>query len=189
MSLSNAYNSCDTQLPDHFCDPCPDNREYGRIRSAGFINKTYLATLIAADPTLAASWQDGIDAGEIIVIPETSGTYDPGDPKELKGYGDRKNSNGPRDQQLSFFDPNYYDNYQFWNTIADATQYIPFYRTSSLVHIADVPASIYAKDPVEDDLEAEVSWNAIVKWQSRNLPTKHDATNLKDEIFACVAAA
>ena len=185
MSLANAYNSCDTLLPDHFCDPCPDNREYARVRSAGFINKAYLATLIAADPTLAASWQAGIDSGDIIIIPNTSGSFDPGDPKELKGYGDRKSSNGPRDQQISFFDPNYADNYQFYNVISNATQYVPFYRTSSLVHIADVPANIYAKDPVADDLEEEVVWNVIAKWQSKNLPAIHDATNLIDSIFSC----
>lgn len=184
MSLTNSYNSCDTVLPDHFCDPCPSNREFGRVRSAAFINSAYLATLITADPTLAASWQAGIDAGEIIIIPLTSGTFDPGEPKELKGFGDRKNSYGPRVQKLNFFDPNYVDNYQFYNAITDAANLVVAYRTSNVIHIADVPASIFAKDPVADDLQEEVLWDVSCTWESKTLPSVHDAANLT-EIFAC----
>ncbi|MEX6689228.1 hypothetical protein QTN47_17090 [Danxiaibacter flavus] len=176
MPLSDIYN-CDDQIGTHIFDPCPTNREYGRVRSAGFIKKTYLATLLAA-PTTDTAWKAGIESGDIIVIPETAGSFDPGDPKELKGYGNRKSSNGPRAQQLVFNDPNYTDNYQFYNALTNITQFVVFFRTSSLVHIADEPAVIVAKDKVEDDLESEVTWEVTSKWDSINIPSIHDAANL-----------
>lgn len=177
------YASCEEELGVHTCDPCNANREFARTRSAGTISKDYYATLMA-NPTDPQKWQDGIDAGKIVVIPETAGSYDPGDPKELKGYGDTKNSNGPRDQTLNWFDPNYRDNYGFYNGITNITSKHVFFRTSSLVHISDVTASIVAKDPVADDLDEEVTWNVTAKWTSINIPTIHDASNLGD-IFKC----
>lgn len=178
------YSSCEDEIGTHVCDPCNQNREFARVRSIAIIAKDYLPTLITDDPTLAASWQAGITAGKIIIVPETSGNYDPGDPKELKGYGDTKNSNGPREQQLVYNDPNYRDNYAFYNGMTNILSKVVAFRTSSLIHIPDVTASIVAKDPVADDLEEEVTWNVTCKWTSINLPSIHDASNL-GTIFTC----
>jgi hypothetical protein len=178
------YSSCEDELGVHTCDPCNQDREFARVRSVAIIAKDYLSTLITADPTLAATWQAGITAGKIIIIPDTAGSFDPGDPKELKGYGNTKNSNGPREQVLTYFDPNYRDNYAFYNSITNISSKVIAYRTSSLIHIADVTASIVAKDPVADDLEEELTWQVTCKWTSINLPALHDATLLTG-IFKC----
>lgn len=177
------YTSCEDEIGVHVCDPCNQNREFARVRSAAIIAKDYLPTLLV-DPTDPVKWQAGIDAGKIIIVPETSGSYDPGDPKELKGYGDTKNSNGPREQSLTYADPNYRSNYSFYNGMTNILSKVVAFRTSSLVHIPDVTASIVAKDPVADDLEAEVTWEVTCKWTSINLPSIHDASNLGN-IFKC----
>jgi hypothetical protein len=177
-----AYN-CDDDLPEHTCNPCDTDREFGRVRSVAMISKDYLATLLAA-PTLEATWQAGIDAGKIVIIPNTSGSYAPGDPSQLRGYGDNKNSNGPREQTLNYFDPNLSENYQFYNAIGNVSQKVIAFRTSNIVHIADVTSSIVAGSPVEDDLESEVVWNVTAKWTSANLPQMHSAELLAD-IFSC----
>jgi len=178
------YTSCEDEIGTHTCSPCNNNREFARTRSTAIIAKDYLPTLMV-DPTDPTKWSDGVTTGKIIVIPETSGSFDPGDPSELKGYGDNKSSNGPREQTLNFFDPNYKDNYAFYNGITNISSKVLAFRTSSLIHIADVTASIVAKDNVEDDLEAEVTWNVTAKWTSINLPSIHDAVPLAD-IFKCV---
>lgn len=175
------YSSCEDEIGTHTALPCNTTREFARTRSTALIAKDYLAELMT-DPTDPAKWQAGIDAGKITVIPRTSGSYDPGDPSELKGYGDNKVSNGPREQTLNFFDPDYAVNYGFYNGITNITSKVVAFRTSSLIHIADVTASIVAKDNVEDDLEAEVTWNVTAKWTSINLPSIHDASGL-GEIF------
>jgi hypothetical protein len=176
--MSYAYN-CDDQLPAHVANACVNgtDREFARIRSSALISLDYLPTLMT-DPTDATKWQDGIDAGKIEIIPECSGSFDPGDPKELRGYGERKSSNGPRTQKLVFFDPSYEDNEAFYNAISNITNKVPAWRTSSLVHISDVPATIFAKDKVDDDLEAEVVWEVSCTMISANLASKHDASAL-----------
>jgi hypothetical protein len=177
-------DSCDAALGTYNCDPCPlVDREFGRVRGVALIKKSYLATLLAA-PTVAATWTTGISAGNIVIVPMTAGSYDPGDQKVLKGYGDNKESYGTREMTVNWFDPNYAINYAFYNSLADVTDYVPAFRTSSLVHIFDTTASLTAKDPVEDDVEAEVIWNGIAKVISKNIPTIHDAGNLST-VFAC----
>jgi hypothetical protein len=169
----------------HTCHTCPDGRvrEFARVRSAGFVTKSYLATLLAT-PTTLVTWTAGIASGDIIMLPETSGSYDPGDPKELKGFGDNKVSYGPREMTLMINDPDYADNYAFYNEITDRTELVPFFRTSGLVHIFDKTASIKAKDPVADDLEEEVIWQVECKVTSKNLPTIHSTDTIID-VFAC----
>ncbi len=186
MSYSYLYG-CGANEALHNCHDCPEGqvREFARTRSSGFIKESYLPTLLA-NPTDITKWNDGITNKSIILIPKTSGSYDPGDPKELKGYGDRKSSYGPRTMKLVFNDPDYADNYHFFNEISERTDLVPFFRTSSLVRIFDKPASIKAKDPVADDLEEEVVWNVECEVVSVNLPIMVKDTTIKS-IFSCSA--
>lgn len=178
---------CGGDAPVHVCHSCPEGRvrEFARTRSGGFIRDSYLPALIV-DPTDITLWQAGIDAGNIIILPETSGSYDPGDPKELKGFGDRRVNYGPRTMKLVLNDPDYKDNYPFYNEISDRTDLVPFFRTSGLVHIFDKVAAIKAKDPVVDDLEEEVIWQVDCEVISKNLPSIHPATTIMD-IFSCAS--
>ncbi len=183
--MSYASNFCDSELGVHQIDPCLTDREFGRTRSGGFVKKGYLATLLA-NPTSQSVWQTGLDSGDIIILPDTAGTFDPGEPKALKGYGDIKEKYGPREMTLTLIDPDYKTNYPFYNGIKNQTNLVPFYRTSSLVHIFDSPGSIDAKDAVEDDLESEVVWEVTCKVTSANLPTKHSIETIKpmfDRLF------
>lgn len=175
---SSTYGGCGGGEAVHTCHDCPDGRvrEFARTRSGGWIKQEYLATLLAA-PTLLATWTNGINAGHIIMVPKTSGSFDAGTPKELKGYGNQKFSYGPREMQLLLNDPDYAENYAFYNEIGSRTDLVPFYRTSNLVHIFDTVASIYAADPVADDLEEEVIWQVTNKVISLNLPSKHSTAN------------
>jgi hypothetical protein len=138
-----------------------------------------------AAPTLLATWVAGIIAGKIIVVPETAGEYDPGEPKVLKGYGDRVETYGARTMTLKFNDPNLVANYEHYNGLGNQTELIPFFRTSSQLRIFDKPATITAKDPVADDLESEVTWEVSAKVVSVNLPSYHVITNLINTVFKC----
>jgi hypothetical protein len=176
---------CASSEATHVCHSCPDGRirEFARTRSGGWITTAYLSTLLAA-VTTEATWTTGIDAGSIIMLPQTSGSYDPGDPKELKGFGDIKTTYGPREMTLLLNDPDYVDNYAFYNEISRRTDLVPFFRTSNSVHIFDKPASIKAKNPVADDLEEEVVWQVESKVTSENLPTIHSTAAIAS-VFGC----
>lgn len=185
-SYSSVYGCAESEA-QHTCHDCPESRvrEFARTRSGFFIKKAYLATLMA-DPTDAALWTAGIAAGDIIMLPQTSGSYDPGSPKELPGFGDRKVTYGPREMTLLLNDPDYADNYAFYNEIIDRTDLIPGFRTSSLIHIFDTVAAIKGSDPVADDLEAEVIWNVECKVVSKNLPSIHRmAADDITTVFSC----
>lgn len=186
-AYSATYGGCGGDEAVHVCHDCPEGstREFSRTRSFGFIKQGYLATLMA-NPTLVANWNTGIANGSIIMIPKASGSFDPGIPKELKGYGDLVKSAGPRTMKLASNDPNYVDNYDFWNEISGRTDLVPFYRTSSLVHIFDKPAYIIASDPAVDDLEEEIVWNVICEVISQNLPSKHSTANTL-AAFSCAS--
>ncbi len=185
MSSYASIYGCGDSEAEHVCHDCAGsrNREFARTRSSGFIKLAYLATVVGA-PTTASVWEDGKASGDIIMIPETSGSYDPGEPKELKGYGNRKVSYGAREMTLAFNDPDYVENYAFYNEIINRTNLVPFFCTSDLVHIFDQVASIKAKDPVADDLEEEVVWRVECKVTSENLPTKHSLTSIRS-VFSC----
>lgn len=184
MSYASTYG-CGEDEALHVCHDCPGGRvrEFARTRSSGFIKKAYLATLLAAVIT-PSTWTTGINNGNIIMCPETAGSFDPGTPKELKGFGNRKVSYGPRTMKLSFSDPDYVDNYAFYNEISGRTDLVPFYRTSSLVHIFDTEATVVASDPVADDLEAEVTWDVVCEVVSQNLPSKHSISAISS-VFSC----
>lgn len=184
MSSYAAQYGCGSNAT-HTCHDCPDGRvsEFARTRRSGWITEGYLPTIMA-NPTDLTAWQTGITAGKIIIVPETNGSYDPGTPKELKGFGDRKKSNGPRTMKVSINDPDYADNYHFYNEIKDRTDLVPFFVTSSLIHIFDKTASIIASDPVADDIEEEIFWQVVSEVTSDNLPSKHKVATILP-VFTC----
>ncbi|WP_346236760.1 hypothetical protein ABDK00_014015 [Niabella insulamsoli] len=183
------YNNLDCAGSEfaHVHAPCPGGREpeFGRVRQSGFIKEGYLSTIIAAAVNLSTwltAWETGIAAGDIIVLPETSGSFDPGTPAELQGFGDRPSSNGPRTQVLSVNDPDYKLNYNFYNDLANRTDLVPFYVTSTLIHIFDKACTAYASNPVEDDLNAQIVWNFQATVISENLPQFYPVETIKPAI-------
>lgn len=180
-----SLNTCEPDLPDYSCVDCLD-QEFGRVRSVGLIRKDYLEEILI-DPTDKAKWDAGVAAGKIIIIPITAGAFDPGDPAQLKGYGDIKNYNGPREQTLTWFDPNYKTNYGFYNGLNDVKSWIPSFRTETQVHIFFKPAVFNAKNIVEDDIESVVVWNVSAKVTDKDLPANFNADTLT-AVFECVVA-
>lgn len=185
MGAYSYLNGCGENEATHTCHDCPDGRivEFAGVRNSGFIKNSYLPTLLAT-PTTASTWQAGIDSGDIIIIPQTRGSYDPGDPKELKGYGDRKVTYGPRTMKLNFNDPDFADNYHFYNEISKRGDLVPFFSTSSLVRIFDTVASIKAKDTVAEDIDEVIDWLVECEVVSPNLPVMVKKATIAS-IFSC----
>ncbi len=183
MSMMDTYwLGCEDDL--EYNNACCFNKEFGRVRSAALIHKSYLPQIIAAPETLSV-WNTGINTGKVIIIPQVSGSFDPGEPQKLKGYGTRFETNGPREMKLTFNDPFYQENYFFYNELNKVVGWSPAFRTSSLLHICTTPAIIKTKNVVEDDLESEVIWQAECKMRSLDLPMMVDASGLLS-LFTCV---
>lgn len=168
---------CEEETPAHYCSNCGTD-EHGRVRAVAFIKKDF----VFIDPPNPQEWIDGINAGDIIVVPETNGTFDGGTPKEGPGYGDQTTTYLGSDFVLQFKDPNYLGNCHFYNNINKSRIWKVAYKTETLIHISNKTAFINAKNGVADDLTSTVVWDVTAKWADKDLPCPYTAP---DGIFNC----
>ncbi len=170
-------SNCDEVDLAHQCDDCEDP-ELGRIRGIAFIKDDFAFSNAAS----YTEWFNGIASGDIIIVPFTRGSFDGGTPKEGTGYGDQATKYIGSDYSLTYFDPNYAINRDFYNNIKRFQNYKVAYKTETLVHITDKVCQVLPKAPVQDDITSEVVWEIMVKWSSQNEPTPYTAP---DAIFIC----
>lgn len=162
-------SGCDDLLPGYVCDPCEDV-EQGGIRSVAFIKNTFEFT----DPSNPTEWQTGFDNGDIVIIPETRGTYDGGAEQEGPGFGDQATRVIGYNHTLTFDAPNYKRNCDFFNILKNSRQYKFAYRTGSSINMVDVTVGVIPKAPVAQELTSDVVWNVTVKWSSPDSPCPYD---------------
>ena len=161
-------SSCDGLIA-HSCNPC-EEREFGRVRSAGFIHKDFLFT----DPTQPTDWLAGLQSGAIIMIPESNGDIAKAAAKMGPGYGETADTLLGYDFSAKVNDPNFKSNCTFYNSMIGKRDYLFFYRTSSQVFITGVPVTIIPNTEVKNDLNAEVVWELDIKWIDNKFPCPHD---------------
>ena len=153
------------EIPVYSCNPCPDY-EYGRVRSVAYVKNTFSFT----DPTSPAQWAAGILADDIIVVWQTKGLYDGGVTAELVGFGDSITINGNTTHTLTYDDPNYKENCDFYNAIKFSQEYYGVFRTSTQIHLTGAPITVTPKNPVADDINSVVTWNVTWKWTNPDSP-------------------
>lgn len=162
-------SGCDVLVPDHLCDPC-EAKEKGRVRSVAFIKNTFSFS----DPSNPTEWQTGINAGDIIIIPEVLGSFDGGAEVESPGYGDQSTNLTGYNFTSGFKDPNYKLNGTFYNTIKNSRAYRYAFRTQTQIHLTDNIVSVIPKNPMTENLTDDVVWDVAVKWADADLPEPYD---------------
>lgn len=168
---------CVAEVGEHFCSNCPEP-EHARVRSVAFIANDFQFT----DPSSPAEWNAGILAKKIIIIPEVNGSFDGGSEVEGPGYGDQSSKLTGYNYVLTYNDPTYKQNADFYNAIKNSQNFKFAYRSESLIHMVEVPVSVIPKNPIVEDIAAEVVWNVLVKWSDGDLPIPYDAPA---GIFTC----
>lgn len=181
----------------HECDPC--NRELGRVRSVLLIrSKQYLddlVDLIKADvanhsaeteKAVVDEFEKLIEGGDLHLISETTGTFDGGSAQTGDGYGDEDSRLLGYQKTLTYKDPSYANNGDFYEAIEKEKWYIGW-RTETLLHFADKPASFQAIDPVEEDLTSAVVWNVTATWKTKKKETLLPADTLEKYFDGCWA--
>lgn len=168
---------CSESIPDHFCDPC-EVIEHGRVRSVAFISKDFEFT----DPANPNEWTTGVGNKDIIIIPDVRGSYDGGSEVEGPGYGDQETKLIGYNFQLTFNDPNYKNNRDFYNVLKRSRSFRLAFRTETLTHITANAVSVIPKDPVSEELTSEVVWNVLVKWSEGDTP---DVFDTPEGVFTC----
>lgn len=179
--MADVLYNCDDEIIAPVCDPCLDEIELGRVRSIAFIHKDIFAA-VAANPTDANTWAQGIQDKKLFVIPETQGAFDGGSPNEVAGYGHVSTRVVGYEFVLSYKDPAYKANCGFYNSIKGSTKWHVAYATDTLTRISGKPVSIAPKSPIGDDDKSEVVWEVDVKWTEKDHPCPFETP---DGIFTC----
>lgn len=177
-------SACETSIGSHDCDPCP-SREHGRIRGVGYINEDYYST-IAADPLNSSLWTAGLDLGTlgIINIPEVEGESAEPAEQVRTGFGDVKDFLLSFDWSISYRDPNFLDNCDFYNSMNNTRGvYYFYYRTETQTYITDQPVTVIAKQIIENDINSLVLWKVDVKWSSLNIPCNYTSVPILDRCW------
>lgn len=171
------YKSCAQTVGalTHVCDPC-DTPEMGRVRSLILIKR---GTQIAI-PLVKQDWKNAIEAGNIIIIPKTIGSFDGGTPVMGDGYGDEIERKIADDYVLTVKDPAYKENVEFWKSAEKEKWHIGFVSETQLHIVNDSTVRLTAKAPIEEGTETRVVWNVELKWRSKNYPTVIDKDTIED---------
>lgn len=149
---------CDNgDLPAYNCSPCP-SFDYGRIRGVALYKGTF------SDPSNPVEWNTKLAAGDARVIWQTRGSYDGGTTSELTGFGDNATINGNTTHTATFFDPNYFENCDFYNSLREQTDWKFAFRTQNYLHLSGNAATFSPKNAIADDDQSIVVWEVPVKW-------------------------
>lgn len=172
-------SGCDAAVPDHFCDPC-EAIEHGRVRSVAFVK----SSVVFNDETSPVEWLAAIETKDIIIIPDTLGAFDGGAPVEATGYGEQATKITGYNFSLTFKDPNYKENADFYNGLKASRSYRVAWRTETQTHLSDATVSVIPKNPVTENLTDEVVWDVEVKFSQGDLPAPFDTPT---GVFDCFA--
>jgi hypothetical protein len=173
-------NNCNT-VPPYNCDPC-EPQELGRIRNAGFISKDKKETGFT-DFTDDTQWADGIENGEIFLLPETHGDLPEPSAKMGPGFGNTVETLLAYDFNAKIFTKNLKANHAFWSQIKNSQNFYFFYSTSSQTWVSTNTVTIIPGVAVPDDLTGLVNWQIQVKWQSADLPAPFNTPDIVTECY------
>jgi len=162
-------SGCDQAIPNHYCNDC-ERTEKARVRGVAFIANDFSFN----NPSDPDEWEAGIAAKKIIVIPKTNGTFDGGSEVEGTGYGDQQTKLNGYNFQAVYNDPNYKFNADFYNALKNSRNYKFAFRSETQTHLTEVTVQAIPKNPIAEDLTAEVVWNVTVKWSDDDLPVPFD---------------
>ena len=162
-------SGCDVLVPAHLCDPC-EAKEKARVSGVAFIRTSFEFV----DPTDPVEWQTGLNAEDIILIPEVLGSFDGGSEVESAGYGRQSTNLTGYNFVLNFKDPNYKQNGDYYNALKNSRAFKVAFVTSSQLHISDDAVSVIPKNPITENLTDDVVWDVTVKWAGPDLVTPGD---------------
>jgi hypothetical protein len=166
------YKTCtaDGTIPAYNCDPC-GSTEGGRVRGAAYIHKSLKSSLNETNIADKTWWEDNIESGMIKIIPSTRGTFDGGAKKVVTGFGDEKEKVVGKTFTAVVNDKNHSGNAPFYEALENNyNDYIFAFRSEKEIRIAaDVMSGLEVKDPIEEDTDTTVSWQANVTW-TQNAP-------------------
>ena len=103
-------------------------------------------------------------------IYKTQGSYDGGTTSELPGFGDNATSSGNTTHIITYRDPNYADNCDFYNAIRASQESTTLYIVLKTTSTSRAHPDAAPKNPVQDDVNSYVVWEVQAKWVDGDSP-------------------
>ena len=163
------------------CDPCNPDEE-GRIRHVAFIKKGFAFV----DESDRQEWIDGIDAGDIQMIPNIRGEYDGGEDITAPGYGDVEERITGRKHTVKLFDNKVVQNCAFWNKMRTSKNWRLAFFTDTNVRITDKIVSVKPKTQIKAETTSVVENEITITFSQLNDPCPKARP---DDIYDCFFTA
>lgn len=177
MSTINYATGCSEDLFSHVCDDCPEAVE-ARVTDLACVHDD----LVFTDHTDVAEWQEYIDDGRIIIIPNIRGELDGGAPEYGDGFGKILEVLKRYRFKLTYEEESLVSNRNFYNTVKKARNRRCWPVFGNYVWITDRPAKWAPAIPVSANPLDNVYWKTEVEWTSSDLP---EPVPVPEGIFTC----
>ncbi|GEO08776.1 hypothetical protein SAE01_12720 [Segetibacter aerophilus] len=142
---------------------CEDLPEKARIRRGAWIHSS-VVDLITADPRNETVWNTHIATGKVVILAELSGTMDGGSPKLGPGFGDTKERYQGSDFKATIKDENYIENWPHYRSLVGKSNWYFCYITGTQGHITGNPVTVAPKNPITENVDDSVIWEAEISW-------------------------
>jgi len=120
---------------------CGCGVELGRVRSVALIHKSFYNQL-ATDFENPLYWQTGITGGFIIVLPQTQGEYNGGNPIMSRGFGWSEETLMAYGFEVNYKDPDYVANLPHYNSITGSRNFYIAYCSETIMRISQRPGTL-----------------------------------------------
>jgi len=176
------YPSNCNEIESHLACGC--GIELARVRSVALIHKTFINQLLT-DPEDSSIWLVGITGGFIIVLPQTQGDYNGGDPINGRGFGWSEETLVAYNFAVNYKDPDYVGNLPHYNSITGSRNFYIAFCSETIMRISQRPGTLIASNPVANSLKDEVNFLMSYKWTHDKMPLEYD---IPDGVFVCAPA-
>lgn len=177
--MSIYYPSGCAQTEAAYNQNCCPTKEGARVRHVAWIKDTVPADF---DPTDADQWNQYIESGQIIVVPNTRGSSDGGSWAESDGFGDTVTELEGYTEVVTYTDRLFNPNTGNYNAIARSKNYRFAFMTATLGWISDKPATYKPKRPINADAKQSVYGDVEVSFTQEEMP---EPFTYPQSIFQC----
>ena len=171
-------SNCNT-IESH--NACGCGIELARVRSVALIHKSFYTQLIS-DPESNVVWEAGITAGLIVILPQTQGEYNGGEPIFSRGFGYSEQTLMAYNFNVSYKDPDYINNISHYNSITGSRNFYIAFCSETIMRISQRPGTLIAKNPITNSLKDEVNYLLTYSWTHNLMPLEYE---IPDNILVC----
>ncbi len=160
---------------------CGCGVELARVRYVALIHQSVYADIMS-DPENPIIWQAAATSGMVIILPQTQGEYNGGEPIYSRGFGYSEQTLLAYNFSVSYKDPDYIGNLAHYNSIAGSRNFYIAFCSETVMRISQRPGTLVVSNPITNSLKDEVNFLINYKWTHNLMPLEY---SIPDGVFVC----